>query len=73
MCLIGGEPGVGKTRLVKAIKEYVYIRGYNKGEIFIESHCMAQENKVPYQAFRHALDEFIQKTTKASVQKKAQE
>ncbi|WLE99324.1 MAG: diguanylate cyclase [Candidatus Electrothrix communis] len=73
ICLIGGEPGVGKTRLVKAIKEYVYIRGYNKGEIFIESHCMAQENKVPYQAFRHALDEFIQKTTKASVQKKAQE
>ncbi len=73
VCLIGGEPGVGKTRLVKAIKEYVYIRGYNKGEIFIESHCMAQENKVPYQAFKHALDEFIQKITKAGVQERSLE
>ncbi|XOF34020.1 MAG: protein kinase domain-containing protein [Candidatus Electrothrix sp. YB6] len=73
ICLIGGEPGVGKTRLVKAIKEYVYIRGYNKGEIFIESHCIAQENKVPYQAFRHALDEFIQKITKAGAEERAQE
>ncbi|MGB5684346.1 MAG: protein kinase, partial [Candidatus Electrothrix sp.] len=73
ICLIGGEPGVGKTRLVKAIKEYVYIRGYNKGEIFIESHCMAQENKVPYQAFKHALDEFIQKITKSGAEEKAQE
>ncbi|MCI5222370.1 MAG: hypothetical protein D3924_06795, partial [Candidatus Electrothrix sp. AR4] len=73
ICLIGGEPGVGKTRLVKAIKEYVYIRGYNKGEVFIESHCMAQENKIPYQAFKHALDEFIQKITRSGAEEKAEE
>ncbi|MDU9047683.1 MAG: diguanylate cyclase [Candidatus Electrothrix sp. Rat3] len=73
ICLIGGEPGVGKTRLVKAIKEYVYLRGYTKGEVFFESHCIDRENKIPYQSFSHALDEFIQKTNRAGVQEREKE
>ncbi|XCN71220.1 MAG: diguanylate cyclase [Candidatus Electrothrix aestuarii] len=73
ICLIGGEPGVGKSRLVKAIKEYVYIRGYTKGEIFIESHCIARENKIPYQSFSHALDEYIQKITRAGLEERTKE
>ncbi|MCI5140203.1 MAG: hypothetical protein D3909_00340 [Candidatus Electrothrix sp. ATG1] len=73
ICLIGGEPGVGKTRLVKSIKEYVYLRGYTKGEVFFESHCIARENKIPYQSFSHALDEFIQKINRAGIKEREKE
>ncbi|MFH0924764.1 MAG: diguanylate cyclase [bacterium] len=61
ICLIGGEPGVGKTRLVKAVKEYVYQQGYETGGVFIEGRCVSQENKIPYQPFKNALDEYIKK------------
>ncbi|MCI5212153.1 MAG: hypothetical protein D3910_26000, partial [Candidatus Electrothrix sp. ATG2] len=64
---------VGKTKLVKAIKEYVYLRGYTKGEVFFESHCIARENKIPYQSFSHALDEFIQKINRAGIKEREQE
>ncbi|MCI5157726.1 MAG: hypothetical protein D3906_04665, partial [Candidatus Electrothrix sp. AUS1_2] len=54
-------------------KEYVYIRGYTKGEVFIESHCIARENKIPYQSFSHALDEFIQKINRAGLEERTKE
>ncbi|MDD5066053.1 MAG: SpoIIE family protein phosphatase [bacterium] len=64
ICLIGGEPGVGKTRLVEALQEYAYKQGYEKGGMFIRGRCLNQENKMPYQPFRDALNEYIKKTGK---------
>ncbi|MBU1077816.1 MAG: SpoIIE family protein phosphatase [Spirochaetes bacterium] len=61
ICLIGGEPGVGKTRLVEAIQEYAYEQGYEEGGLFIRGRCLNQENKIPYQPFRDALNEYVKK------------
>ncbi|MBU1076730.1 MAG: protein kinase, partial [Spirochaetes bacterium] len=64
ICLIGGEPGVGKTRLVTEIKEFLYEQGYEKGGLFIQGRCLNQENKSPYQPFRDSINEYIRKTEK---------
>ncbi|MBU1077850.1 MAG: AAA family ATPase, partial [Spirochaetes bacterium] len=64
ICLIGGEPGVGKTRLVESIQEYAYEQGYEEGGMFIRGRCLNQENKIPYQPFRDALNEYIKKIEK---------
>ncbi|MCK5288957.1 MAG: serine/threonine-protein kinase PknK, partial [Candidatus Omnitrophica bacterium] len=61
ICLIGGVPGIGKTRLVNAIREYVYEQGYENGGLFITGRCFNQQNKVPYQPFKDALNEYINK------------
>ncbi|MBU1077149.1 MAG: AAA family ATPase, partial [Spirochaetes bacterium] len=61
ICLIGGDPGVGKTRLVEAIQQYAYEQGYKEGGLFIRGKCLNQENKIPYQPFRDALNEYVKK------------
>ncbi|MBU1075845.1 MAG: AAA family ATPase, partial [Spirochaetes bacterium] len=73
LCLIGGEPGVGKTRLVEAIQEYAYEQGYETGGLFIHGRCLNQENKIPYQPFRDALNEYVKKTEKLDSKKKEKE
>ncbi|MCK4799224.1 MAG: AAA family ATPase, partial [Spirochaetes bacterium] len=73
ICLIGGEPGVGKTRLVEALKEYVYNKGYKAGGLFIEGRCVSQENKTPYQSFRNAINEYIRKVEKLDQDEKDKE
>ncbi|MBU1078329.1 MAG: protein kinase, partial [Spirochaetes bacterium] len=64
ICLIGGEPGVGKSRLVGEMKEYLYEQGYEGGGLFIQGRCLNQENKIPYQPFRDSINEYIQKLEK---------
>ncbi len=64
ICLIGGEAGVGKTRLAEEMKEYLYEQGYEKGGLFIQGRCFNQENKNPYQPFIDALNEYIKKIGK---------
>ena len=64
ICLIGGEPGVGKSRLVEEMREYLYEQGYEGGGLFIQGRCLNQENKIPYQPFRDSINEYIQKLEK---------
>ncbi|MBN1898119.1 MAG: diguanylate cyclase [Spirochaetes bacterium] len=55
ICLIGGEPGIGKSRLVEELRGYVY----EEGGLFIGGRCLDQENKMPYQPFRDAINGYI--------------
>jgi tetratricopeptide (TPR) repeat protein len=57
LCLIAAEAGRGKSRLVSELRSYVYERG----GIFIEGKCFRQDNKLPYQPFTEALNEYIKK------------
>ncbi|MFH1282297.1 MAG: diguanylate cyclase [bacterium] len=57
ICLIGGEAGVGKSRLCDEVRAYVY----GQGGMFIAGRCFDQENKVPYMPFRDAINEYISK------------
>lgn len=55
VCLIRGKAGSGKTRLAEELRGYVY----GKRGIFVRGRCFDQENKIPYQPFKEALDEYI--------------
>lgn len=57
ICLIAGEAGIGKSRLVEEIRAYVY----EKNGLFIRGRCLNYENKFPYQPFKDAVDEFVNK------------
>jgi len=57
LCLISGEAGMGKSRLIEEIITYVY----EKNGLFIKGRCLNYENKFPYQPFKDAIDEFVNK------------
>jgi len=68
LCLVKGEAGMGKSRLVDEMRSYVY---ENKG-IFITGKCYDQENKIPYQPFRDILNEYIDRFKKTDTLKREQ-
>ncbi|MBN1898711.1 MAG: diguanylate cyclase [Spirochaetes bacterium] len=55
ICLIAGEPGIGKSRLVEEMRGFVY----EEGGLFIGGRCLDQENKTPYQPFRDAINGYV--------------
>ncbi|MFH1283443.1 MAG: diguanylate cyclase [bacterium] len=55
ICLIGGESGIGKSRLGDELKTYTY----TDGGVFISGRCIEQENMVSFQPFRDAINEYI--------------
>lgn len=61
ICLISGEPGIGKSRLVEEFREYVYSRA----GMFLMGRCLNHFNKNPYQPFKDVLDDYISKVEAA--------
>jgi predicted ATPase/tRNA A-37 threonylcarbamoyl transferase component Bud32 len=55
ICLIAGEAGIGKSRLVEEIKSYIY----EKSGLFFRGRCLNHTNKIPYLPFKDIIDEFI--------------
>ena len=55
LCLIRGEAGIGKTRLIEEL--HYYIR--SKDTIVIHAKCFSEENKEPYRLLKDALDEYL--------------
>ncbi|MCK4799155.1 MAG: AAA family ATPase, partial [Spirochaetes bacterium] len=55
ICLVSGEPGIGKTRLIEEIQSYVFEQ---KG-ILIGARCLHHENKTPYQPFKDIINGYI--------------
>lgn len=62
LCLISGEAGMGKSRLVEELRSYFY----EKDVPFFRGRCLNQTNKIPYYPVRNILDEFIARLEKAS-------
>ncbi|MBN1897989.1 MAG: diguanylate cyclase [Spirochaetes bacterium] len=62
ICLIAGEPGIGKSRLVEEIRGYCY----EQGGLFISGRCLDQENKTPYQPLSDAINGYISYVDKLS-------
>ncbi len=54
ICLISGEFGIGKTRLVEEMIANIY---YHRGT-FIKGNSLPGDNRVPYGAIKEALDEY---------------
>jgi predicted ATPase/DNA-binding CsgD family transcriptional regulator len=60
--LVSGEPGIGKTRLVREAAR----RAYGDGAIVLVGRC-TQETLVPYQAFVEALDHWVASASDADL------
>ncbi len=56
ICLVSGEAGRGKTRLVEELRDLTLATG----GLFIDGKCFSGENKTPYGPFRDALGVFVQ-------------
>ncbi len=55
-CLVKGEAGMGKTRLVDELRDYIATEGNGP---FIGGKCFSGENKTPYGPFRDAMNAYL--------------
>jgi predicted ATPase len=69
ICLIKGEAGIGKSRLLEEVRSLIYENGHR----FIGGRCLNHPNKTPYQPFKDALDDYLGKLEKEENEVKSAE
>jgi serine/threonine protein kinase/signal transduction histidine kinase len=69
ICLITGEAGIGKSRLVEEFKRYIY----EKNGLFFRGRCLNHSNKIPYQPFKDIVDEYTIGLEKADTESSGEE
>lgn len=62
LCLVYGEPGVGKTRLVDEVRGHVH----SVGGMFVGGASSQSEPKMPFEVFSEALGAYVQKLKRVS-------
>lgn len=62
VCLLEGEAGVGKNKILDEIRGWAY----QDGLFLVGGRCLDQPNKPPYQPFKDALNEYLKKMEKKS-------
>ncbi|MBI5199831.1 MAG: AAA family ATPase, partial [Nitrospirae bacterium] len=62
ICLVYGEPGVGKSRLVDELRGYAH----SQNAIFVGSRCSQYEFRAPYRVFTEAIESYIDKLKRLS-------
>ncbi|MCX7745425.1 MAG: diguanylate cyclase [Clostridia bacterium] len=60
LCLISGEAGRGKTRLVEELRNYAF----EKRATFIDGKCFSGKSKIPYGPFKDALNVYVRNFSK---------
>ncbi len=55
ICVVKGEAGVGKSRLIEEFRDFVL---ENQG-VYIEGRCFSGKEREPYAPFKEALNDFI--------------
>jgi hypothetical protein len=68
ICLVSGEAGMSKSRLIEEFRGYIYERN----GLFLKGRCLNHENKAPYQPFKDALDDFWAEWTRMETYSRGQ-
>lgn len=55
VCLVRGDAGTGKTRLVEELKEYVV----SQGGLFLGSKCYERESSEPFAPFKEIINKYV--------------
>jgi len=67
VCLIAGEPGIGKTRLLDEFRRFVITENIT----IVEGRCIERDSKTPWGLFRDSLGDYLNGFSRHDPDKKA--